>query len=131
MKKIIPIIAVIIVAAMALTGCSIFGGSKGELPYVRTEHATGDYFVVNVKDSGRLLKATVFLVLNTNTLEATLTERDMEIRDTIIATLRTYDETALRALDLSPIKAKLVSTLNEKLEIDNITDILFIDYALQ
>lgn len=119
-------IIAVLIAAVILSGC----GEK-EIPIVRTEFETGDYFVVNLKDSNRLLKITIVLVLDTDTLEEMMTSSAFEIRDTIATILRDQDEETMRSIDLSGVKEKIRTGLNEKLEIDNITDILFTDIAVQ
>lgn len=131
-KKLIIIIALVlvVVAVAAVLILFVFGGDK-ELPYVRTEFSPGEYFVVNVMDTNRLLKVTVVMVLNTDTLTESLTEQNTEIRDAITTFLRAQSEETLRATDLSAMKAELATILNEMLEIDNITGILFSDYAIQ
>jgi len=134
MKSKLPIIlvAIVLIAAVAVVlFVFVLGGDK-EAPIVRTEFVPGDYFVVNVKPpSSRLLKTTIVLVVNTDELDDFLKERTAEIRDTITTVLRSQDEEALRALDHSRLKEEIRAAINEKLEIENITDILITDFAVQ
>ena len=131
-KKLIIIIVVVLVIAVAAVAIFVFvlGGDK-EPPEVYTEYSPGEYFVTNVKDSNRLLKATIVLVLNTDTLEEFLTENNSIIRDTVVFILRNQNEETLKANNLDGLKAEIAKGINERLEIENITDILFSDYALQ
>lgn len=130
-KLIIIIAAVLVVAAVAaVLFLFVFNGDK-ELPYVRTEHSPGEYFIANVNESNRLLKVTIMLVLNTDTLTEMLEERNTEIRDTILTVLRAQKEATLREVDLSDVKQEIVQAVNARLGIDNVVDVLFSDYALQ
>ena len=131
-KKLVILLVAVLLVAVAAVALFVFvlGGEK-EVPFVRTEHTPGDYFVTNVKDSYNLLKVTVVLVLDTDTITKMLTENEATIRDTILTVLRLQDAEALKAADLTPVKQAIRDALNEKLEIENIIDILFYDYALQ
>ena len=135
MKSKLPliIVALVLVAAIAVVlFVFVLGGEEKEAPIIRTEFVPGEYFVVNVKPpSVRLLKTTVVLVLDTDTLEDFMKERTSEIRDAITSVLRAQEEDDLRALDLSGLKEKIRVALNERLEIENITDILITDFAIQ
>ena len=134
MKSKLPliIIALVVVAAIVVVLFVFVLGGEKEVPIVRTEFSPGAYFVTNVKPpSTRLLKLTVVLVLDTDTLTDFLNERASEIRDTIVSILRDQDEDTLRAVDLTGLKNEIRTTLNERLEIENITDILITDIAVQ
>ena len=134
MKSKLPliIVAVLVIAIIAVVlFVFVFNGEEKAIPIVRTEFSPGDYFVVNLKDSTRLLKATVVMVLNTDTLEEYMLERASLIRDSINSVLRDQDEATMRSIDLSGVKEEIRVALNEKLEIDNITDILLTDIAVQ
>ncbi|MCL1829505.1 MAG: flagellar basal body-associated FliL family protein [Oscillospiraceae bacterium] len=131
-KLIIIIIAVVMVVIVGVAlYIFVFSGDR-ELPYVYAEYSPGDFFVTNVKEpSTRLLKVTVVLSLNTDTLGEMLKANNSVIRETILFVLRDQDEETLRAVNLDGVKTKITNALNEKLEIDNITGILFSDYAVQ
>ena len=134
MKSKLPLIlvAIVLIAAIAVVLFVFVLGGEKEVPIVRTEFSPGEYFVTNVKPpSTRLLKMTVVLVLDTDTLNDFMSERASEIRDIIVSILRDQDEETLRAVDLSGLKEEIRTTLNEKLEIENITDILLTDIAVQ
>jgi len=132
-KLLLIIVAVVVVAAVAVVlFVFVLGGDDNEVPVVRTEFVPGDYFVTNVKPpSERLLKTTIVLVLDTDTINDYLTERTSLIRDLIKTVLRDQSEETLRAVDLTPLKEEIRTLLNEKLEIENITDILITDIAVQ
>ena len=136
MKSKLPLIlvALLLVAAVAVVlFVFVLGGEKDEgPPIVRTEFVPGEHFVGNIKHpSTRLLKTTIVLVLDTDTLNDFLAERTAEIRDSITTILRAQDEDTLRSVDLTGLKDEIRSTLNERLEIENITDILITDIAVQ
>jgi len=134
MKSKLPliIVALVVVAAIAVVLFVFVLGGEKEIPIVRTEFVPGEYFVVNVKPpSVRLLKTTIVIVLDTDLLDDFLKERTSEIRDAITSVLRAQTEEDLRALDHSGLKEEIRATLNERLEIENITDILITDFAVQ
>lgn len=131
-KMIMIVLAVLVIAAVAVVlYMTVFSGD-GTLPYVYTEYTPGEYFVTNAKDSSRLVKITVVLQLNTDTLEKFLTEREASIRDTIGFILRDTGEADFKSKSgLLAMGERIVSELNEMLEIDNITGVLFYDFVLQ
>ena len=129
-KIIIVIAAAMIVTVGAILYIFVLGGDK-ETPYVYTEYSPGEYFVTNIKGTSRLLKATVVLVLNTDKLDEKMKASNSIIRETILFILRDQDEDTLRASELDGVKSIITDALNEKLEIDNVTGIIFSDYTVQ
>lgn len=120
------------VVAALLAGVFLFTLSGcGDEKIVYTEYSPGEAFVTNPKDSTRFIKVSVVLVLDTDKLTDTLEENKGMIRSTIVSIFRNEEEETLRQVDLSPIRKKIMAELNEKLEIDNIIDILFSDYVIQ
>lgn len=130
-KILIIILAVVVLAAIAVV-LYLFVFSDGEPKIVYTEFTPGEYFVTNVKESNRLVKITVVLQLNTDTLTETLTEKESVIRDTIGFLLRDTDEASFTSEEgLVRLGERITDSLNERLEIDNITGVLFYDFVLQ
>jgi flagellar basal body-associated protein FliL len=96
----------------------------------------GDYFVTNVKDSNRLLKTTVVLVIDNGVayskLPVHLEEHISQVRDTIIFILRELNEEEIRASGVEESLRKSIRlALNEKLATEGIKDILFNDFVMQ
>lgn len=130
-KKIIIIIAAVLVLAIVGVLLYLFVFSSSELPFVRTQFSPGEYFVVNAVDTGRFLKVTVTLILDTDTLEEMLTAEIPTIRDTIHTVLRSKNEADFRAADWTPIKQEIIAAVNERLEFEHVIDVLFNDYVVQ
>ncbi len=132
-KKIIIIVAVVIVAAAAGIYFMVLnpGESEPEISY----YLPGDYFVTNIKDSKRLLQATIVLELATNDLagtEAFLTENNHILRDVIVFTLREKTEAELRSIGVEDeLREKIVSKLSEEMDADYIRTVYFDDFVIQ
>ena len=130
MKKIIPIIAV----AAILVGGSLWYfvfREPADPSSIRVEYSPGDFFTTNVKDANRHLRAGVVLVLNKEGLDEMLDAENARIRDTIIFILR--DLTAEDVQDLESnevVRERIMTTLNTRLGIDNIVEVLFNDYVM-
>ena len=92
----------------------------------------GDYFVTNVKDSDKLFKVTIVLMLNTDKLNDQLDKKDKYlIRDTILFTLRTLTEEDILNPDIQDnLRKDLTKKLNAALGIDNIVTICFSDFVM-
>ena len=95
-------------------------------------YSPGDYFVTNIKDSTRLLKATIVLELSTDKQEEFLTENNHIIRDIVLFTLRERTEDELRSDGIEQeLREDIVSRLGEELGIDCLTTIYFNDFVIQ
>ncbi len=133
MKKIIVIIAAVLIVggAAAYYFLGIKGG--GEEPAVElTSYVPGDYFVTNVKESNKLFKVTIVLMLDTDQLQDKLDESQYIIRDTIIARLRLLTEEDIRSNDIQDrLRETLTQELNSVLNIDNVVTIYFSDFVMQ
>lgn len=131
-KLIIIIIAVVLVLAIAAGAYFLFFRSS-EPKIVRTEYSPGEYFVIDIGKTGRLLKVTVVLVLDTDKakVQEHLTAYNSEIRDLIGTIFREQDEDTLRQTDHTELKEDIRQRLNALLEIENIIGVLFPDYAIQ
>ena len=132
MKKIIIIAAIaLVVVAAAVYFLFLQPPPKPETSY----YTPGDYFVTNIKDSSRLLKATIILeVMSTKTEEVTeyLTENNHIIRDNILATLRNKTEDQLReASSQDALRDEIIDNLNQQMEIDYLTTLYFNDFVIQ
>ena len=129
-KKVIIIIvsAVVVIAAAVL----ILSGMSKEKEPVISYYEPGDYFVTNIKDSTRLLKAAVVLELTTDKAEEYLSENNHIIRDIIVFTLREQTEQALRATGVeNELRSEIVAKLAQTMNIDYIQSIYFNEFVIQ
>lgn len=129
-KKIIIIIVIVLVLAGG--AAAFFLLSNVEKEPVITYYVPGEYFVTNIKDSTRLLKANIVLELTTDTAQEYLTENNHIIRDVIVFTLREQTEPELRSSVIHDKLCKtIVDELKERLNIDYLQTIYFNDYVIQ
>lgn len=129
-RKKILLIGILLLAVIA---AGVYYFLPKEVKVVRKEYSPGEYFVTNVKDTNRLLKATVVLVLDTDNKKVLeeVSDRNTEIRDTITTILRSQELETLQDTDLTVIKTQMIFVLNGLLESDHIVGILFSDWAIQ
>ena len=135
MKKIIIIIAAIVLVAAGASYFIFFAGGdeEGKAEEVElTSYSPGDYFVTNVKDSSRLLKITVVLMLNTDKLTEELDANQYLIRDTIISIMRDLSEEDITSDNIQNwLRLQMADDLNSVLNIDNIVTVYFSDLVMQ
>lgn len=130
MKKILPVVIIAVVLTAAAAVYFFFLRGEPEIKY--TTYSPGEFFVTNVKDSKKLLKTGIVMVLDTDTLEAKLTENNALIRDSIIFILRSLTDDVLAKADAqNTIRILIKDDLNQKLKIENIVDIYFNDFVVQ
>ena len=128
-KIMVPIIIVVVLGLAAALYFLVF---SGERPVVYTEYSPGDYFVTNVKDSNRLLKTGVILVLDDEKFAAGIDVNKALIRDTIIFILRDQDEATLRKSGSDEgIRKAIIAKLNTVLATEHVYDVYFTDYVMQ
>ena len=128
MKKVVIIIAVI--AGAAALYFFVFSGDKDNRD-VRIEYSPGEFFTTNVKESTRLLKTSIILVVDDEGLEKKLTAENTHIRDAIIFILRDLTEEEIRAPGTQDeLRDRLISALNERLGIRNFVEVLFSDFVM-
>jgi flagellar basal body-associated protein FliL len=103
------------------------GDKKPEFTY-----SPGDYFVSNIEDSSRLLKATIVLSVNDQSKIEYMTENNHVIRDTIIQTLRQKNEEELRSSGIQDkLRKEIVANLKARLDMDYLVTVYFEDFVLQ
>lgn len=103
------------------------GDKKPEFTY-----SPGDYFVSNIEDSSRLLKATIVLSVNDQSKIEYMTENNHIIRDTIIQTLREKNEEELRSGGIQDeLRKEIVANLKARLDMDYLVTVYFEDFVLQ
>lgn len=132
MKKILIIVGVVIVVA----GAAVYFLFLAPPPQPETMYyVPGDYFVTNIADSTRLLKATIVLEISTTDptgVNEYLTENNHIIRDNIVFTLRSKTEDELRSQGIEDqLRTEIVNNLKSKMGLDYITTIYFNDYVIQ
>ena len=136
-KMIIIIVALVLILGGG--GAAVFffvlGGEEGPPP-PPVIFSPGDFFIVNVKDSNRLLKTAVLVAVSGERAHRGLPDRLEEdmyvVRDTIIFILRELTEDKIRLMGAEDeVRSMLVAGLNEKFDTDGIVDILFTEFVIQ
>jgi flagellar FliL protein len=132
MKKIIIIVAVVLVVA----GAAVYFFFLKPPPEPETiYYSPGSHFITNVKDSTRLLKATIVIEISTTDAAGVteyLTENNHIVRDIILFTLCEKTEEELRATGVQEmLRDTIVSKLNSDMGIDYVQTIYFNDYVIQ
>ena len=134
MKKIIPIIVAVAVVGVALYFFVFSPKSDAPKPEVRITYSPGDYFTTNVVTNNnqlKLLKAAIVLVYNDETVGDTLKNENARIRDTIIFILRDLtDEEILAKGTQDMLRENIISSVNERLGITSIVEVLFTDFVM-
>ena len=133
MKKIIPIVIVIVVIGAAALYFLVLRPEPVK-KVVRVEYSPGEYFTTNVRSDGsalRLLKAAIILVVDDEGLEEMLAANNARIRDTIIFILRDLKADDILAEGTQEdLREKIITALNERLGIDNFVEVLFNDFVM-
>ena len=131
MKKIIPIIAAVVVLGVGAALYFFVFREPGEKPEIRVEYSPGEFFTSNVDGTPRLLKATLVLIVNEEGLEEMLTAENARIRDTIIFILRSLTEEEIRDTGTQEkLRNDIINALNRRLGIDNFVEVLFNDFVI-
>ncbi len=95
-------------------------------------YAIEDYFVTNVKDSNKLFKTSVVLVLNKEGMDTVMKENLPVIRDKILFILRELTAEDLANPDIqNKLRDKIPTALNEAMGIDYIVSVYFGDFVMQ
>jgi flagellar basal body-associated protein FliL len=132
MKKIIIIIAA---ALVVVGGVAYFIFLKPAPEPEVSFYSPGETFVTNIKDSVRLLKASVVLEISTTETEKVteyLTLNNQVIRDIIVFTLREKTEDELRSMGVEEgLREELKKNISEKMNIDYIQKVYFNDFVIQ
>ncbi|MPM03697.1 hypothetical protein SDC9_49964 [bioreactor metagenome] len=133
-KKTIIIIAVILVVVLA-SGAAVYFfliRNTKDKPVELYNYAIKDSFVTNVKDSTKLFKVTVILVLNKKGMDDYIETNQYTIRDTILFILRDLTEDDIMSSDIQDkLRVTIPKAINEALNIDNVVSIKFSDFVMQ
>lgn len=138
-KKIVIILLLILLVVAIGAGAAYYfilrpsqAAAAAEKPAELYEYAISDSFVTNVKDSNKLLKTTIVLVVNEKDLNDFLDANKYTIRDTILFILRGLTEDDIKKDDIQDtLRQSIPEALNEALEIDSIVSIYFSDFVMQ
>jgi flagellar basal body-associated protein FliL len=136
MKKItLSLLPLAMLLLALLSGC-------GEEEAVVDYFTPGDYMVVNIAESYRLLKIAPVMVLNADltkkfgdsevTLDEELTAAQPLIRDVVNRIVRTKTlEELSEAAALDNMRAEIITALQEELGMSYVTDVYFSDFVVQ
>jgi len=129
-------LAVVLLVSAFLVGC----GGKEEEEKI-SYFAPGDYMVVNIAESYRLLKVSPVLVLNVKVDEDTigdvvykdyLTELQPLIRDVINTIARGKNEEELKVNEgMEALRAEIVAALQNDMGMTFVQDVYFNDFVIQ
>lgn len=128
------IIILIVAAAVVIGGAAYFfllRNNDGENQPLY-EYAMSDAFVTNVKDSSKLFKTSVILVVDKKGMDDFFDENEYTIRDTILFMLRDLTEEDISSSDIqAKLRVSIPQALNSALGIDNIVSVYFSDFVMQ
>ncbi len=130
------LLAALILLATFLAGCG------GETPEVFEVFSPGDYIVVNIADSYRLLKIAPVLVINIPldanregmdiTLNDELKKIQPLIRDEINIVVRVKTEAELKDVGAQDqLRGEITAALQSKLGMTYVTNVYFSDFVVQ
>ncbi len=127
------IIVIVIIIALAAAAYFLFFQDKSDTKEeVFYNYAVEDAFITNVKNSDKLFKTSVVLVINKKGMDEYFEENLFTIRDTILFILRDLTEDDIESADIQQtLRGKISEALNEALGIDNIVTVKFSDFVMQ
>jgi flagellar basal body-associated protein FliL len=135
MKKQPLIIILILVIAIGVGAYFMFFNKKDEEEepeIILYNYAIEDAFITNVKESNKLFKTSVILVVNEKEMDVFFEENLYTIRDTILFILRDLTEEEITSIDVQDaLRQNLAQALNTALDIDSIVSIKFGDFVMQ
>ena len=135
MKKVIVIVAVIVVLGIAGAAFFILTGGDNdnqEVPVIRVPYEIGQ-FVSNVDGSRMMLRTNITVVANTEdeALAQLLILESARIRHTIIMELRRLTQADIESLDVHiNLGRRILHEVNTELGIDNLVEVLFTEFVM-
>lgn len=131
MKKIVIIVAVIVILGAGAAAFFILtGGEETEPPEIRVTHDI-EVFTTNVRDSRRILRTGVAVVVNEEGMEQFLHENHFAIRDSLVFILRELTEDDIQATGRQDLlRARIVTLLNDRFEIENFVDVILYEFVM-
>ncbi|MBS4055540.1 MAG: flagellar basal body-associated FliL family protein [Thermaerobacter sp.] len=135
-KIIIGVVVVALLAVAVLFGQPLFSSVMNMVsPPPRLVVAPSIEFTVNLLDPGmrRFLRLRMsFEYYDNSKLVAEINERDAQVRDTVLAVLRTRSVSDLVTNDnITKLRQDLIAALNDILEHGDIVNIYFVEFAIQ
>jgi|GEM_PF-1057869 len=95
-------------------------------------YAIDDFFVTNVKDSSKLFKTSVILVVDRGGLDEYLDKNEFIIRDTILFILRGLTENDIKSLTIQDeLRETIPEALNKALGTKYVVSVYFGDFVMQ
>lgn len=139
MLTLIIVLVIIITGVASFTFFTYFSAAENnkekeefEIEDIRSTYMVGD-FVVNITDNNRIsfIRASLVFEIEDNNLIKELEKRKPQLRDTIITTLRSQDETILKEPNAKTIKNIIKNEVNKILRSGEITNVWFIELVVQ
>lgn len=132
MKKIIFIAIAVIAVGVAAYFLFFNNKAEAEPEVILYNYAIEDAFITNVKNSQKLFKTSIILVVNQKEMDAQLDENIYAIRDTILMILRDLTVEDISSDDIqSRLRVDISTALNKVLKIDNFVSVYFGDFVMQ
>ncbi len=99
---------------------------------IRSTYKVGD-FVVNITDNSRInfIRASLVFEIEDNNLIEELEKRKSQLRDRIITTLRSQNESILKEANAQTIKNIIKNEINKILKSGEITNVWFTELVVQ
>lgn len=132
MKKSLLIIIAIVLIGGGIGAYFLFFKENEDAKVEQYNYAIKDAFITNVKDSAKLFKTQVVLVVNEKGMEETLDENLYTIRDAILFILRDLTEDDITSMDIQDsLRDSIPKALNQALEVDYVVSVYFSDFVMQ
>ena len=137
MKKILIIIIAVVIIGGGVGAYFLFFSNKDkdkdkEPEVILYTYPIEDAFITNVKDSQKLLKTTIILVVNKEKMDELLEKNQYSIRDTILLILRSLTVEDISGMGIQErLRSEIPTALNKALKIDNIVSVYFGDFVMQ
>lgn len=131
-RKAVAAILIVVLAAGAAVYFFVWKDAGKEGEPALYHYAIKNAFVTNVKESSKLFKATVVLVVNEKGLDKLLDAEQYVIRDTILFILRGLTEEDIKSESVQDrLRVSIPQSLNDALQIENVVSVYFGDFVMQ
>jgi len=139
MLTLIIVLVIIITGVASFTFFTYFSVAENseekeefKIEDIRSTYMVGD-FVVNITDNSRInfIRASLVFEIEDNNLIEELEKRKPQLRDTIITTLRSQNETILKEANAQTIKSIIKNEVNKILKSGEITNVWFTELVVQ
>lgn len=137
MLTLIIVLVIIITGVASFTFFTYFSVANEEekefdIDDIRSTYTVGD-FVVNITDNNRInfIRASLVFEIENEELVKELEKRKPQVRDAIITTLRSQNESILKEPNAKTIKQILRAEINDILQTAEITNVWFTELVVQ